>query len=237
MLVVLIVPKMRHYCIKAEFHIIVAPLVHLRIGYINSRECYKYNYVACGGNTTSPFVSGTYGWRDNEWASELGNSGDIVKHHGALFGMSSNIYDWVGAVPLSLATDGLSSTVLISEVIQTASSQSYCTYLSDVRGMIYFGQGGAFFTTYYEPNSTLPDQFSFGVYCHTPTVPLTPSAPCIASVSASNFTFRMSARSLHTGGVNAAFGDGSVHFISNTINRTLWRNLGDAADGNPVSIP
>jgi prepilin-type N-terminal cleavage/methylation domain-containing protein/prepilin-type processing-associated H-X9-DG protein len=33
------------------------------------------------------------------------------------------------------------------------------------------------------------------------------------------------ATSQHPGGVNAAYGDGSVHFISETINRLVWGNL------------
>jgi prepilin-type N-terminal cleavage/methylation domain-containing protein/prepilin-type processing-associated H-X9-DG protein len=35
----------------------------------------------------------------------------------------------------------------------------------------------------------------------------------------------VTARSSHRGGVNASYGDGSVHFISDTINRLVWGNL------------
>ncbi len=34
------------------------------------------------------------------------------------------------------------------------------------------------------------------------------------------------ARSFHLGGVNVVMGDGSVHFVSNTVNPTTWRNMG-----------
>jgi prepilin-type processing-associated H-X9-DG protein len=39
------------------------------------------------------------------------------------------------------------------------------------------------------------------------------------------------ARSFHAGGVNAAFGDGSVHFISNNISLDVWRNYGKVNSG------
>jgi prepilin-type processing-associated H-X9-DG protein len=45
------------------------------------------------------------------------------------------------------------------------------------------------------------------------------------------------ARSKHPGGVNAAMADGSVHFISQTINALTWQYLGARADGNPAALP
>jgi prepilin-type N-terminal cleavage/methylation domain-containing protein len=40
-----------------------------------------------------------------------------------------------------------------------------------------------------------------------------------------------SARSFHRSGVNAAFADGSVHFINNSINQKEWQRLGAIDDG------
>jgi prepilin-type processing-associated H-X9-DG protein len=39
------------------------------------------------------------------------------------------------------------------------------------------------------------------------------------------------ARSRHTGGVNACFADGSVHFITDAIDQGTWFYLLSAADG------
>ena len=41
--------------------------------------------------------------------------------------------------------------------------------------------------------------------------------------------------SLHPGGAQFVFADGSTHFLSDTLNLTLQRRLGDRRDSNPVS--
>jgi prepilin-type N-terminal cleavage/methylation domain-containing protein/prepilin-type processing-associated H-X9-DG protein len=45
----------------------------------------------------------------------------------------------------------------------------------------------------------------------------------------------LSASSLHPGGVNVAFGDGSVRFVKNTVSPVTWRALGTIAGGEVVS--
>ena len=42
-------------------------------------------------------------------------------------------------------------------------------------------------------------------------------------------------RSYHSGGVNALFADGSVHFIKNSVNPYTWRALGTIAGGEVIS--
>jgi prepilin-type N-terminal cleavage/methylation domain-containing protein/prepilin-type processing-associated H-X9-DG protein len=45
----------------------------------------------------------------------------------------------------------------------------------------------------------------------------------------------LSASSYHPGGVNAAFADGSVHFVKNSINPLTWYSLGTIAGGEVIS--
>ena len=40
--------------------------------------------------------------------------------------------------------------------------------------------------------------------------------------------------SYHPGGANMALADGSVHFVSQAINLTLYQSLGPIADGTPI---
>ncbi|MDG3007520.1 DUF1559 domain-containing protein [Paludisphaera mucosa] len=53
--------------------------------------------------------------------------------------------------------------------------------------------------------------------------------------SSNFFAAHIAARSYHSGGVNVLFGDGSVHFIKDAINPTVWRALGTRAAGEVVS--
>ncbi|MGL5096147.1 MAG: H-X9-DG-CTERM domain-containing protein, partial [Planctomycetia bacterium] len=39
----------------------------------------------------------------------------------------------------------------------------------------------------------------------------------------------ITSRSYHVGGVNALMGDGSVHFISSSIDGMMWRGMGSIA--------
>ena len=45
----------------------------------------------------------------------------------------------------------------------------------------------------------------------------------------------LAASSNHSGGVNAVFGDGSVRYVRNTVDPTVWRNLGTIAGGEVIS--
>jgi prepilin-type N-terminal cleavage/methylation domain-containing protein/prepilin-type processing-associated H-X9-DG protein len=48
-------------------------------------------------------------------------------------------------------------------------------------------------------------------------------------------TAHIAARSYHTGGVNACFADGSVHFIQSTIDFRVWQALGTRSGGEVVN--
>jgi prepilin-type N-terminal cleavage/methylation domain-containing protein/prepilin-type processing-associated H-X9-DG protein len=45
----------------------------------------------------------------------------------------------------------------------------------------------------------------------------------------------ITSRSYHPGGVNALFGDGSVHFIKSSVNGMTWRALGSVGGGEVIS--
>ena len=59
-----------------------------------------------------------------------------------------------------------------------------------------------------------------------------PFAPC-QGLTTSNVV--QSARSRHTGGVNGLLADGSVRFVSNTVDLTTWQWLGTRAGGEVLS--
>lgn len=125
--------------------------------------------------------------------------------------------------PVALAelTDGTSSTLMLAEVIQGKRN--------DLRGFSWWG-GASGFVTYLAPNSREPDVVTGGnclslVAGNPPCVrPSTPSRPRM-----------MGARSRHPGGVQVAFCDGHVTFISNTIDYNVWQSLGTSMGSEPIS--
>lgn len=127
------------------------------------------------------------------------------------------------AVKLEAVQDGTSNTLMFSELLNTQDTATH-----DIRGRVWNSvHAGTSFSTLYPPNTTVGDN-PMG-YC----VP-GPQTPC---GSASQTNAFVSARSGHTGGVNAALSDGSIRFFSNTITPTLWlgmgsRNGGEVLPGN-----
>jgi prepilin-type processing-associated H-X9-DG protein len=112
--------------------------------------------------------------------------------------------------------DGTSNTLMGSELILVKD-----TNLHDIRGRYYNSwQGNVLFSTLFPPNTSAPDKSN---YC----IALLPVAPCTLTATA----VVQSARSYHTGGVNALLADGSVHFISNAVDPTTYLALGTIAGG------
>ena len=80
-------------------------------------------------------------------------------------------------------------------------------------------------TTAWTPNTKVVVSLHDGANLQSPSsvdldlegTPETSGGPTFAAVTS---------RSYHPGGVNALFGDGSVHFIKDAINGNVWRALG-----------
>jgi prepilin-type processing-associated H-X9-DG protein len=115
-------------------------------------------------------------------------------------------------------TDGMSNTLLLSELILSPDLNTH-----DVRGRLYnpAEQGGVLFSTNYPPNTSVSDRLE---WCQS-----IPKAPCISGTSSIN----ISARSYHTGGVNVALADGSVRFVSEKVDPTVWKAMGSRNGGEP----
>jgi prepilin-type N-terminal cleavage/methylation domain-containing protein/prepilin-type processing-associated H-X9-DG protein len=120
---------------------------------------------------------------------------------------------------LTDVTDGLTNTIMMAEVLQGQGS--------DLRGFQWWGDAAGV-STYAPPNTSTPDQIYTTGYCNSlPAQGL----PCSGAGGATFFS-----RSKHTGGVNVVLGDGSVRFIQNSINATVWFNMGPISDGQVVAI-
>jgi prepilin-type N-terminal cleavage/methylation domain-containing protein/prepilin-type processing-associated H-X9-DG protein len=191
----------------------------------------KHNYVLNAGNTTFFQVNLPLG-------CATGSAG-CTKFGGAPFGWYENSdlnndspFPWTNPPtdpaqgkmgrPRAIAEilDGTSNTMMASETIQGRST--------DLRGFTWWG-GGAGFTAYYPPNSNQQDVITGGI-CNSLTFPL---MPCTTTSTATAARL-MGARSLHTGGVNAAMCDGSVRFIQNNIDYAIWQALSTSQGGETL---
>ncbi len=134
-------------------------------------------------------------------------------------------------------TDGTSNSLLLGEYL-TGTHDDY-------RGFIWSDKaGGSQIWTELPPNSPLPDRLS-------PSTPPPPLAnkpwcqnfpqwnlPCVNGVSESaglaNLDHTAASRSRHPGGVLVALGDGSVRYVSETIDLGTWRALSTIGGGEVI---
>ncbi len=143
------------------------------------------NYVMCAGNT------------------EFGGGGAGTTLNGMFFSKSS--------VSPRDVTDGLSNTMMGSEILLTADTGSH-----DLRGRYYNSwEGNSLVSTLQPPNTSVGDRSIQG-YCINGT-----NRPCASA--GNNVQY---ARSLHIGGVHALMGDGVVKFVSDNISTTVWNSIG-----------
>jgi len=126
-----------------------------------------------------------------------------------------------GTVAFREITDGLSGTILVSEL-------KVCIG-GDLRGFSWWGFGMGF-SGINGPNSSNPDVMSAAAYC----LSAFPNPPCVPQ-SSPTLTLTSAARSYHPGGVNAAMADGSVKFFKNSISLGTWRALCSSQGGEVVS--
>jgi prepilin-type processing-associated H-X9-DG protein len=131
---------------------------------------------------------------------------------------------------ISQITDGTSNTIAMSEALRTILPEFGGGAAPDLATT--HRAGGHFFYMTLGPNSASPD-FVCGIpaNCATLCGQSLPNLnrPCIGTAGGDNAY--ASPRSMHPGGVNALFCDGSVHLIPPGISLPTWRAMGTIAGG------
>jgi len=147
-------------------------------------------------------------------------------------------------VNMSGITDGTSHTLLVSEVgdyVWSGSASSETR--QDWRPSLHYGFHMGCLGDANDPSSqTLPSSGSTGRAFNTATLRYTINrtrhytTSCTDGVCA-NVGNNTPLRSAHPGGVNALFGDGSVHFLSETLPASVLARMAARQDGEVVQIP
>ena len=180
----------------------------------------SHNYVANFGNTNtsqgSPYFGVTFaGAPFSDIGSPLGNQNT---------GTTSVFKTLVkGTSNFSTITDGLSNTLMVSELLIGQGG--------DLRGFSWWSNG-AMFSAWGGPNTSVLDVQPNGSYCK-PAIASNP--PCDPQGQSSTSGLIISARSKHPGGVEAAICDGSVRFFKNSISLPIWRALSSSQGGEIIS--
>jgi prepilin-type N-terminal cleavage/methylation domain-containing protein/prepilin-type processing-associated H-X9-DG protein len=183
-----------------------------------------------GGALSGPiFTKGNYGvsWGNTNWGQD--NEGTYGPQY------LRSAFGHLGNVSYASVIDGTSNSAFIGEVLQGA--------LFDIRGVMWSSiSGGGTYTSRYTPNGVIDflrqsplivGDFlnnAPGLFCVNDPVHQLPCTP-----GASDRQAFAGSRSRHPAGVNVNMGDGSVRFITNTINPVTWNGLNSISAGEVIS--
>jgi len=161
------------------------------------------------------------GW-NGYWGTSFGGASGFVKGAGTMRGF----FDYRGTQkPPNIAsvTDGTSNSIIVGEVLPSNAADSNFW-------MFNGSYAGTTVPLGFNSNTIVPGSAPFGANCNS-TIWQAPSAPvgCRFGASAKGFI------SLHPGGANFAFADGSVRFLKNSINLITYCALGSRRGGEVVS--
>jgi prepilin-type N-terminal cleavage/methylation domain-containing protein/prepilin-type processing-associated H-X9-DG protein len=138
-----------------------------------------------------------------------------------------------GTVNFSAITDGLSNTMMTSEILV---GQGW-----NLHGFNWWGYAPEF-TGFFPPNSSQPDVMQSASYCSAPN-----SNPqgvlCVGQTGTVSTGGTYSGglgminipRSRHPGGVSAGMCDGSVRFVKNSVNNFIFQALASTHGGEVIS--
>lgn len=157
----------------------------------------------------------------NVWYGQPDNSNPPPPNKAPFFNTNGN-RSLPGKVTFASITDGTSNTLLMSEYLMAKSRQD-----NDWRGDIHNDDGIFRFHTLLTPNTSSPDIIRNGWFQVTGDSRMP---------AATGTQQRNAARSRHTGGVNVARCDGSIGFVSDSVNLITWQTMGSMDGGEVGSI-
>ncbi|MEZ6143428.1 MAG: DUF1559 domain-containing protein [Zavarzinella sp.] len=177
-------------------------------------------------------------WARGNYAANLGPAGRNANDGGgnnAAYGLNGRGPFWFttrlphNCMKVEGMQDGSSNTIMVGEVLAGFNA-------NDSRGTWAAGHIGASSVgRYASGDAQLPNSRNTGsddvAGCPNPS-PWQQNLGCWTGCPDNN---QATMRSQHTGGVNAAMGDGSVRFIRDSIAQRTFYLLGSASDGQPVT--
>jgi prepilin-type processing-associated H-X9-DG protein len=150
------------------------------------------------------------------WSENIGSTADPTYVRGMCTRLGPKI-------SIASVSDGLSNTIMLGE--QLPSQHDTMRFLSPLANAYWasWASGVANSTTIIPINYPI-DENNIG-YCSNPVNNIY------------NWGVSWGFKSRHPGGANFAFADGSIRFISQTIDMKTYQLLGCRNDGQPVTLP
>ena len=192
----------------------------------NANGWCQHNYVVCVGKTgTSQWSASGDATVINGWREWVTYGDRVVQYKEAIFRCGSYQGQGYRCQPMAAITDGTSNTMAMSEIIQVSKSQDINgKATADERGNLWYPWGCAY-SAFFTPNTQEMDYLG----CIPTRAANAIFAP--ATDKTLDAAIIISARSRHSGGVNVAMADGSVRFVSDTINLDVWAAASTAKGG------
>ncbi|SIO55914.1 prepilin-type N-terminal cleavage/methylation domain-containing protein/prepilin-type processing-associated H-X9-DG domain-containing protein [Singulisphaera sp. GP187] len=177
-------------------------------------------------------------WTDATWArirsnyaANFGNTnyGQTTKVNVPFLGAPFGIGASYGFKDMN---DGTSTTLLLGEILTSTTTPGWGGPISEVS----IASGGNGFETWNPPNSSNPDEADRVCPARQDWNGI---KGCVISAGSGTADATqnqsLALRSHHSGGVNAAMGDGSVRFFKDTISTVVWRALSTTRGSEVVS--
>jgi prepilin-type N-terminal cleavage/methylation domain-containing protein len=207
-----------------------------------------FNYAQCPSDPRNQTAydngAGLTGWVRGNYVANMGPTGVAANDGGSTTPVSFTINGtstalngrgpfWVTTrsphrcMTIQGITDGSSNTIMMTEVLAGLNS-------ADSRGVWAMGQiGSGSIGGYAQGTNLTPNARNDGSDTIVTCPGSTAAAQNLGCVSGASTNTSATARSAHTGGVNAAMGDGTVRFIRDSISQQAYYQLGSAMDGYP----
>ena len=162
------------------------------------------------------------------WSGRNNREANFAEQNVGTFGRLLGPFGPNRGAAIKNITDGTSKTMLLSETLRGVDERDRRGEAFDIQPMM------SYLTTFGTPNTGIPDDLaSYAAqfcepYMNRPDLNL----PCVRGSNN-----HAAARSQHTGGVNALFGDGSVRFIVDSVNVAYWQSLTTIAGEEMLEAP